>query len=234
MVRRWSYLNTLNSTVFQPSTFSLESVMTKYQYTFFKQTTYYRKRIFSPTVTRLTRYSFFRRRHLNNWIMYTNILNNWSHEYLFFRRYLRVLQSFQFFKNNYVTLHLTFLKAVGPQDLLDFRIGLGTFLTSSVYSFFSKNCNLQLIPYFPIFKYPFWLFASAPKDPMRCSKSLKSVFLYKYDLNSLYETSLTTSYLKVLSQFQLLLTRLVIIHSTAFYKSMIQLFSAYNIKKIGF
>ena len=100
MVRRWSYLNTINHSF--ESRDALNVLVQVFQQTTFKATTYYRKPLYNPRITKLTRKNFYRRRHLNNWIVYQNIITLWAKEYLFFRKYSRTLLSIFFYKTSFL------------------------------------------------------------------------------------------------------------------------------------
>ena len=51
----------------------------------FKATTFFRKPLYLVSPTKLSRKSFYKRRHINNFLFYFNILSLWSKEYIFFK-----------------------------------------------------------------------------------------------------------------------------------------------------
>ena len=103
MVRRWSYINQINRNSIHPykvfQRISNESV--------FKETTVFRKDI--TTVSLVRRKSWGRRRHLNQWLLYHNILADWSQEYNFFKRYLRFLLVRSLYKHSFFLYNVLFL-----------------------------------------------------------------------------------------------------------------------------
>ena len=162
MVRRWSYLNQINLSVGQKliANSSPNSLLKGHHQVAFKATTYYRKPMYNPTITKLTRKSFFRRKHLNSWFIYQNILTLWAKEYLFFRKYSRVVLSFFFFKNNFLTYNLlvhTNSSIEGFQGLETLQL---THLVRSVTSFCQFN-GKALIPFFKYFKGCSWFWGSS-------------------------------------------------------------------------
>lgn len=51
----------------------------------FKATTFFRKPLYLVSPTKLSRKSFYKRRHVNNFLFYFNILSLWAKEYIFFK-----------------------------------------------------------------------------------------------------------------------------------------------------
>ena len=51
----------------------------------FKSTTFFRKPLYLASPTKLSRKSFYKRRHINNFLFYFNILSLWAKEYIFFK-----------------------------------------------------------------------------------------------------------------------------------------------------
>jgi len=160
MVRRWSYLNTLNTRQFFFTTSQPKFLTMGHQKVTFKATTYYRKRLYSPLISKLTRRAFFRRKHLNNWLVYQNILSYWASEYLFFRRYSRSLLALAFYKNTYLMYNvLVFGKLMAP-DLVGFESLVVTNLLQAV----THYCNFgarRLLPFLAQFRDVSWFYASA-------------------------------------------------------------------------
>lgn len=153
MVRRWSYLNQINfKKDLLPNTVGSGdlTIQALHQVTF-KATTYYRKPLYNPLITKITRKSFFRRKHLNSWVIYQNILTLWAKEYLFFRKYARVVLAFFFFKNNILTYNLL----VHSNTSIDKIKGLeGLHITHLVRSIglFCQFRGKSLFPFFTVFK----------------------------------------------------------------------------------
>lgn len=102
MVRnRWSYLNQLN----------LHTIhrCTSLPWVHFKAVTdeviYYRHPV--SQTSRLVRSQLARRKHLNQWVIYNNILADWSKEYLKLRQLLRFTFTYRIFLYNYLVNNLT-------------------------------------------------------------------------------------------------------------------------------
>jgi hypothetical protein len=103
MVRRWSYLNLVNSArVVDLSAHYVLKLPTFFE-ALFKATTYYYQPLFSENLSKLVRRSFARLRHITNLLVYQNLLVNWSQEYLSLRKLFRFALSIRLYKYNYFT-----------------------------------------------------------------------------------------------------------------------------------
>lgn len=154
MVRRWSYLNNINNLTSNKifvNTKSNNLLLKVFQQTTFKATTYYRKPIYNPLVTKITRKNFYRRRHLNNWLVYQNILTLWAKEYLFFRKYSRTLLSLFFYKNNFLIYNALIHSNTSVDNLRGYENSHMTHVVKAV-KFFCKSKHTTLFPFFTTFK----------------------------------------------------------------------------------
>lgn len=133
MVRRWSYLNAINNSF--ESRDSLNVLVQVFQQTTFKATTYYRKPLYNPRITKLTRKNFYRRRHLNNWIVYQNIITLWAKEYLFFRKYSRTLLSIFFYKTSFLTYNCLIHSRLTTDELRSFGETRFTYFVNTLSRF---------------------------------------------------------------------------------------------------
>lgn len=133
MVRRWSYLNTINQSF--ESRDSLNILVQVFQQTTFKATTYYRKPLYNSLITKLTRKNFYRRRHLNNWIVYQNIITLWAKEYLFFRKYSRTLLSIFLYKTSFLTYNCLIHSRLTTDQLRSFDETRFTYLINALSRF---------------------------------------------------------------------------------------------------
>lgn len=104
MVRRWSYLNSLNH-VFSSQYKTLNFV---YYEQSFKTNIFFKKSINSISI--LSRKSWSRRKHLHNWMVYQNIFSDWSTDYLFFKQYNNFTFNYQLFKNSFLCYNTILLK----------------------------------------------------------------------------------------------------------------------------
>lgn len=103
MVRRWSYLNLINSArAIDLAAYHILRLPTFFE-ALFKATTYYYKPLFSDNLSKLVRKSFARLRHITNFFIYQNLLVNWSQEYIFLKNSIRLNLSIRFHKYNYFT-----------------------------------------------------------------------------------------------------------------------------------
>ena len=122
MVRRWSYINSLNSTY-------KNSFDGKRQSTFsvtIKSTMYFRKPYSVPTV--LSRRRWARRKHLYGWLPMSNIVKSWAQTYRFVRNYLRSVMRSNMFKSSFIAFNLVSLKNLSASSYK----GLETILISSI------------------------------------------------------------------------------------------------------
>ena len=121
MVRRWSYINAINSSY----THRFDS---KRQSTFsvtVKATMYFRKPYSVPTV--LSRRRWARRKHLYSWLPLSNIIKSWAQTYRFMRNYLKAVMRSHLFKSSFIAFNLVSLKNIAPSA----HKGLETIVLSS-------------------------------------------------------------------------------------------------------
>ena len=106
MVRRWSYINTTNKLLFKTA----ETLLTVSSGLNINATRYFYWKTFQYTV--LTRVQWARRRHLTQWLFFTNILFLWTSEYSFYRRHGSYVRTTNLFKHNYTSFNFITLKYV--------------------------------------------------------------------------------------------------------------------------
>ena len=125
MVRRWSYLNSVNS-------FYSNDLVTAEKSFFDVNTnsTMYLRKLYTLS-TRLTRKQWSRRKHIFNLLPISNILKDWSRSYRFYRNCNKLVLMQFFTKNTFLAFNLTGLRNVFP----GLHKGSGHFLTGS----FSKK-----------------------------------------------------------------------------------------------
>lgn len=137
MVRRWSHLNNINSNFFSGTYKNTNDLLSRHNMTTFKSTTYYRNKLYVQDITKIRRKSFFRRRHLSNWLPYFFVLNNWALDYLFFRKYSKTLLAINLTKNNYIVYNNSNLLNSTVGETPQFNGFFITFLSSRVFNY----CN---------------------------------------------------------------------------------------------
>ena len=146
MVRRWSYINTTNKLFFT----TVETLLTVSSGLNINATRYFYWKTSQKTV--LTRVKWARRRHLTQWVFFTNILFLWTSEYSFYRRQGNYVRATSLFRHNYtsfnfITLRYIALKATKSSE---------TFVAASWYprlqSFYANRKFLKITgsftPYF--------------------------------------------------------------------------------------
>lgn len=104
MVRRWSYINSLN--IYHNPSFERHR-----QATFgvtIKATMYYRKPYSVPTT--LTRSQWARRKHLNGWLVMANVLKEWAQSYRFHKNYTKATLRQNFTKSSFIAFNLVSLR----------------------------------------------------------------------------------------------------------------------------
>ena len=218
MVRRWSYLNQLNlQSVLINSKYTHSLKVGSFQETFLT-TTYYKNVIYTPNVTKLTRKAFFRRRHLNTWLTYQVILTMWAKEYLFFRKYMRFLNSLYFYKNNYLTYNLFVFQNTPVSDIRSLENTSLTSLVSPIWKYLNKTTKnfmffkSKVQNFLPIFLstpdiklidnvqsklFNSIVYNASQKNLIHQAKSSSETYIIPYLLNlpsSLYLKSLTSVY----------------------------------------
>lgn len=144
MIRRWLYLNEVNNVykVYQP----LDIVVHMKS---LKVTTYWRKDLYH-TPTKLRRKQTSRRKHLHNWLIYNNILTDWSKEYLFFKKHIRWLLTLQCFKNSFLIYNLLLFKNSIPRDFIGYEASLILNIVKKVNQY-NPNRFLINTPFFKNF-----------------------------------------------------------------------------------
>jgi len=168
MVRRWSYLNLINTT------FSSEhkALAFAHHYVTFKATTYYRKSI--HRITKLSRRSWSRRKHIHNWLLYQNLVANWAQDYLFFRKYNRWALTLNLFRNSYLTHNLLILKSAsisdfdGSEEVIVSKfvrriIRYSSKLNAQTYCFFHKYVGME------------WMYVTTPLSIVKVQESSELV-----------------------------------------------------------
>ena len=103
-----------------------------------KATTYWRKDLYH-TPTKLRRKQTSRRKHLHNWLVYNNILTDWSKEYIFFKKYTRLIITLQVFKNSFLIYNLLLFKNAIPRDFIGYEASLMVNIVKRVIKYNPQN-----------------------------------------------------------------------------------------------
>lgn len=140
MIRRWSRINSINLTIDNLNFFkqNLQLVLLK--------TSIYHRKFF-------TEYSQFNRRIISqwkrrsNWLPYCNILNHWSADYIFYKKFVKFQFISDSFRNTVLFYNFNFIKKKKTpvfrnlQNFIFVFISKNTFKYFNKTSFFFKNCN---------------------------------------------------------------------------------------------
>lgn len=173
MVRRWSYLNRINRSFYDEHT-DLDFV---HHEGTFRATTYYRRKFGS--ITKLSRRSWSRRKHLHNWLVYQNVFTDWARDYLFFRKYNRFIIALHVFKNSYLIYNLLVFKKSTTVDFL----GSESMIVSNVIKKVIRYChrlNPTFSSFFKQYRHVSWLYLTSPYqfEELRKSSILSEEPLY--------------------------------------------------------
>jgi hypothetical protein len=187
MVRRWSYINSINSTIFIINSFKTKPILNALRISTFKATTYYWENLYFDNITFVTRRSYYRRRHVNTLILYQNIVTSWSKSYLFFRKYSKSILNLNFSKYNYLSQNLFLSKSQDISSLLGFDIIKLTFIPSTLYSFISLK-SINVLPFLVRYKGPYLYISANEKltSKVILNTALKDVPTYPILGNSIF------------------------------------------------
>ena len=155
MVRRWSYLNSLNNTFFNQYT-SLNFV---YYEQSFKNNIVFRKDI--NFISTISRKSWSRRKHLTNWIIYQNVLTDWSREYIFFKKYHRFTVLFQMFSNSFLSYNMFLIKKLNSSSTVGSEKLLFSSLTSRIIRYGTNN-SINFYTFLKNYRNVNWLYVTTP------------------------------------------------------------------------
>jgi|LauGreDrversion4_2_1035121.scaffolds.fasta_scaffold12848_5 hypothetical protein len=154
MVRRWSYVNTVNNNFYS----KFQDLNFAHFETSFKANIFYKKNI--NVLSKLTRKSWARRKHLNNWLIYQNIFSNWSNEYLFFKQYSKHIFNLNFFRNSFLTYNYNILKKSNSLYIKDTENWISNSFISRISNYSSK-LGFKSYQFFSKFKHNAWFFISS-------------------------------------------------------------------------
>jgi len=169
MIRRWSYINTINTTNVSTSVGMprvRQDASVKYNM--------YLKVKFSK-VSLVTRRAWVKRRHLNNFAIYRNVLADWSKEYIFYRKYAKFTFMLNLFRNTFWAQNLLISKNSLPSNYAYLESVYSMSLSRSFMSYFSFKGSLRF-KYLLTFKNTSWLYVTAPQTSNLLSAQSKTTF----------------------------------------------------------
>ena len=214
MVRRWSYLNSVNSIFFDQ--YRLLNFI-HYEQSF-KTNIVFRKDI--NQVSTLSRKSWSRRKHLTNWLVYQNVLTDWSKDYLFFKKYNRFTLVFQMFKNTFFSYNSFLIKKLNTSS----TVGTEAFVFSTLISKVIKYCSKYSPNFYTFLKYYKninWLYITTPKKSEAIQQSSGTLF------NPILHTSQSLFYHSI--QQQDMVTWFWVLYQNLFTITMSKLIEIYKL-----
>ena len=155
MVRRWSYLNSVNNIFFN----QYQSLNFIHYEQSFKNNIVFRKEI--SYISSISRKSWSRRKHLTNWLLYQNVLTDWSREYTFFKKYNRFTAIFQMFTNSFLTYNTFLIKKLNASSSAGAEKIIFSSLTSKIIKYGSKY-SLNFYLFLQNYKNMNWLYVTIP------------------------------------------------------------------------
>ena len=132
MVRRWSYIKEQNHHT-KTSFASLDFV---HQEVSFLTNVHFRKSISHNS--KLLRKSWAKRKHLANWLPLQSVLSDWSNDYLFFKKYNRMVLTFNIFRNSFISLNFLLLKKTATLIQQSSESFFFTFPTKRTLAYFTR------------------------------------------------------------------------------------------------
>lgn len=217
MIRRWSYLNNINHIFFDQ--YRLLNFV-HYEQSF-KTNIVFRREI-NP-ISAISRKSWSRRKHLTNWLIYQNVLTDWSKDYLFFKKYNRFTFIFQMFKNTFFSYNTFLIKKLNISS----TVGSETILFSSVISKIIRYCSKQSSNFYMFlrnYKNINWLYITTPKKITNNNPLVGNL------INPILSTSQTLFNPSTVDQDATIW--LVLIHQNLFTNFMSQLVTLYKLSII--
>ena len=133
MVRRWSYINNLNSVnslkTYRARASSLDAILNVIMYL----------RQDFPVFSNAYRKNWARRKHANQALFLTNVMINWAKEYRFYKNYNRMIQRQFFFKNTYLAVNLVIQKGPHSERTKHEHGVVGSSMTHRTMGFFQRK-----------------------------------------------------------------------------------------------
>lgn len=219
MVRRWSYINQINRNSSYPykvfQKISNEAV--------FKETTVFRKD--RTLISLVRRKSWGRRRHLNQWLLYHNILADWSQEYNFFKRYLRFLLVKSLYKHSFFLYNILFLLPNSSGFYTGFEFINYVTVTKKVINYCLQK-NYKQWHIYQFLKHSSILYCTTNNDKFFSGKlsPFQTSLVYKVDGSLVRNPSIKSSIFESLIQHvELINNQLVLNISLEIYKILVLL-----------
>jgi len=141
MVRKWSYITPLNTSVSSYSA-SPKYLMRRHLIKVFRSGTRFLKR-YVNFQTRFTRLSYRRRKHRTSWLSFSHITSTWVRNFLKYRQYLRFYQSLGSVKFQSYSTTANLVNKVVSKGTLPYAASTFSCSRKLLYSFESFNIGLK-------------------------------------------------------------------------------------------
>lgn len=156
MVRRWSYINEINRTVFVEN-----SAVPRARHEMTVRVNLYYKKSFSA-ITLVRRRSWVKRRHVSTFAIYRNVLADWSGDYIFYRKYSKFRFFYQLFREAFWAQNFISIRNLVPGHYKNFEKVYTTTFIKTVFNY----CTLRgsnRFKYLGNFSHTLWLHVTSPK-----------------------------------------------------------------------
>jgi len=176
MVRRWSYINNINITDSK-----LYVKFNKTQRTLnILSYLYYRKTIW--TVSKFTRKTWRRRKHINNFLTLNNTMSDWAQDYSFFKNYNKFIFSFKIFKKSFLAYNLIIVKNLNPASCVNSESFVFGFVNKPIFRYF-LNLKFSNYTFLNSIKNVSWAHVSCPSDSSILASQNTNSSLVLYETN---------------------------------------------------
>lgn len=125
----------------------------------FKTNIVFRKEI--SQLSTISRKSWSRRKHLTNWLIYQNVLTDWSKDYLFFKKYNRFSLIFQMFRNSFLSYNTFLIKKLNVSSSSGSEKIVFSTLSSKIINYCSKYSS-NFYTFLQYYRNINWLYVTTP------------------------------------------------------------------------
>lgn len=224
MIRGWSYVNRLNNVFFDKYS---DLNFIHYESTF-KSNIHFKRDINS--ISKLSRKSWSRRKHLTNWIVYQNVFSNWSNDYLFFKQYNKFVFNYQLLKHSFLVYNFMVLKKMNTSYIKDVEGFISSSFINKLSNYFNKlNFNSYL--FLKKLKNNLWFFISSINKPnlIKTIDTINPNPFYSTSQLNYYPIELKNLKLDCLTQILDTIFNIILLKNVEMYK-VISLLFLLNIK----
>jgi len=139
-------------------------------------------------MTKFKRRNWSRRKHLTNWLVYQNIMADWSADYLFMRRYNRFVIALRIFKYSYLIFNLLVFQSSAVSDFPGSEV-ISITNTIKRVRLYSHRLNSVSWNGFYSYQHVSWLYATSPytREELEESSELSEDMAYYSYGSELYD-----------------------------------------------